>query len=1203
MKTNLFSPGASFASTLRRFATLVERLSKHGEARSKFVSLAPTDEADETGVYGEAIRFAINDSKVKNIALTGPYGSGKSSIIQSFLKKRQPKYLHISLAAFVPDEGATSKDVTRQEIERSILQQMLYGADANRLPLSRFKRIQSPGPLSILKSLYMIFGAACLWFLFRYRESIFDGTFFTPLAPSNWENLGLFAFGFVFVWTVLHHFYVASYGVSLKSISLKNVEMRPNAEDQESILNRHLDEIIYFFQTTNYDLVVVEDLDRFNDPEIFTTLREINSLVNENAGVKRTIKFLYALRDDMFLSTERTKFFEFIIPVIPIINSSNSIDMVLEQGKRLELDERLSRQFLREVSRYLNDLRLIQNIFNEYAIYSANLDSAQEDLLNANKLLAVLIYKNVYPKDFEELHRGTGNFAEILNRKDELIEHGEAEYRREIVDLEKDIQNTENQTPSNLRELRQIYAMALIEKLPEQVVTVGPNWNAQIPLSQIVDHDSFEQLIEQQQIPCKRRNNSNHSVDISGFQSEVDAQRTFQQRKAEIERRSSESRKSIQTKINHLRSRISEIRTTKLNQLVRLNASRVENLFESFGENGDLARFLILEGHLDDTYYMYTSLFHSGRLSPNDNKFLIQIRAFSNPEPDFPIDNPHEVIAAMRDEDFRQSYVLNVKIADCLLSDRRRYSDKSKKLFEHLSSNFSDCENFLDSYYASGLHVTALLSGLAAAWDDFVPQAVKSTRNLRHITQLVATLPEDTLSALASKFEELPESVSESLSDILSRTPELEPARLKHLNFEVRDLSEINEHAEAVSFMFEAGLFKLTLANLEFVYRKILGETDVQPLHESNFTTIRATKNTVLMDRVERDFVSYLRNVLLKLPENTNENPEAIVAVLSRADLDANDLRKFLEKQTELLPSLGDVPESLHAMVFELGRIKPTWANCLAFLGSSTFDAECLVEYFERAHVRSELLQHSIPGDDETKSLRLFLYEAKSLSDIAYKEYANGLPRTFNYLPEGLDDTKIGILIAEQKISFTARTLEALAENRLLQVAFVASNIEAYLDDPSSFLLDDEFREELLRSEIDQSAKLRTVKLMDLSALVDLPERAALIGPIVDKADITSFNLEGDVVQSLITHSRPVTLQISLFNKCHSLLSDEEVHFILANLPKPYCEIKTGYGIPRLKNTPDNIRLVEWLDSRDIISSWSESSFFSNDIRVNLYRR
>jgi hypothetical protein len=54
---------------------------------SKFVNLAPTDAADEGGVYSEALLFAMEDPDVSNIALTGPYGSDKSSIIQSFLRK------------------------------------------------------------------------------------------------------------------------------------------------------------------------------------------------------------------------------------------------------------------------------------------------------------------------------------------------------------------------------------------------------------------------------------------------------------------------------------------------------------------------------------------------------------------------------------------------------------------------------------------------------------------------------------------------------------------------------------------------------------------------------------------------------------------------------------------------------------------------------------------------------------------------------------------------------------------------------------------------------------------------------------------------------------------------------------------------------------------------------------------------------------
>ncbi|MGF2687270.1 ATP-binding protein [Marinobacter sp. DUT-3] len=1192
-----------FANSLNSIVSWLESKDGSADMQSKFVDLAPTDDADKAGVYSEAILFATNNAKVSNIALTGPYGSGKSSIIQSFLKKYRRPALHISLAAFAPEVGSEGEKVSRQEIERSILQQMLYGADANKLPLSRFKRIQSPGYWSIFKSLFILLGILALWYVFHQREDIISGHFFDPFAFSNWLNLGSLTIAAIFLWVAFHHFYVASFGLSLKGISLKDVEIKPAYDDQASILNRHLDEIIYFFQSTNYDLVVIEDIDRFEDAEIFVTLREINSLVNENAGVKRTIRFLYALRDDMFVNTDRTKFFEFIIPVIPIINTSNSIDMVLKQGKRLELDERLDRRFLREVSRYLNDLRLIQNIFNEYAIYVANLETDGENLLDANKLLAVLIYKNVYPRDFEQLHRGAGTLAEILNRQDELIKHGEATYRTAIAELEKRLEVAERQTPSDLRELRKIYAMALIEMLPANVNSVridGAQW---IPLPKLVSHDAFEQLIEAPRLISRTFNGQQHQVDASKLQSEVDSQKSYQQRKEEVESKAAEKKNKSLRQIRDLRSKIAALRTTELNELLRLNADHVQDLFGNFGENGELARFLILEGHLDDTYYQYTSLFHSGRLSHNDNKFLIQIRAFVTPEPGFPIDNPKEVIAGMRGEDFRQSYVLNVKLVDCLLGDRSSYLDQTQKLFEFLSSEFESCEDFFDAYYTSGRDVVGLLSGLVKVWESLVPTVIASSKNISHVTQLVSNLPETSLKTLARNFDELPEFVSTNLQEILVNSPELEPERLACLDFEVKDLAAIKEHPEIVRTMFEEGLFELTIPNLEYVYQAILGENDVKPLREKNFTTIRSTNNAPLINRVERDLNRYLHEILLGLQENSNEDAPAILDLIRHDDIDHDDLREFLERQTTQLSSLEDVPERLHAMLFNQSVIQPTWENCLAFMENEGFEADSLIGYLDQEMVRTAILEHPIPNDTDSQQLRLFLFKAGSLSDAAYQDYVRALPRPIKTLPEALEPAKIRTLIDERKVSLTQENFEWLADMGPLQTRFVATNVDEYLANPEKLVIDDDLREELLRSEIDNAAKLRIIGLMDLEALVDLPERSALIGSILDNTDANISNLNRGVAQSLITYSTPIATQISLFNKYHSLMTDDEVRHVLANLPKPFSEIKTGRNTPKLKNTRENNDLVRWLDSRNIISSWSEGGVFTDYIRVNLYRR
>ncbi|MET3391663.1 hypothetical protein ABIC33_002302 [Variovorax sp. 1140] len=1203
MKKILISLTRRLANLFNSILSWLEKKDSLANIKPKFLDLAPTDKADKAGVYSEAILFAINNTKVSNIALTGPYGSGKSSIIQSFLKIYRQPALHISLAAFIPESNSDGEKVSRQEIERSILQQMLYGADANRLPLSRFKRIQSPGVWSFLKSLYITLGILALWYVFSQRKDVISGTFFTPFALSNGFNLGIGAFAVIFLWIALHHLYVASFGLSLKSVSLKDVEIRPAHDDQTSILNRHLDEILYFFQSTNYDLVIIEDLDRFNDSEIFVTLREINSLVNENAGVKRTIRFLYALRDDMFVNTDRTKFFEFIIPVIPIINTSNSIDMVLEQGRRLAIDERLDRQFLREVSRYLNDLRLIQNIFNEYAIYVANLETDGENLFDANKLLAILIYKNVYPRDFEQLHRGAGNLAEILNHQHELIRQGEARYRNEIEELEKRLEAGERQTPSDLRELRQIYAMALIEKLAVGVTHISLDRQTMISLPQIVSHSAFEELIAAPRIFLHHAHNHSSWADFSNLQAEVDPQKSYLQRKEEIENKATDNKNKALKRIHDIRSKISSLRTVKLDELLRLNADHIETLFKGFEENGELARFLILEGHLDDTYYQYTSLFHSGRLSPNDNRFLIKIRAFVTPEPDFPLDNPKEVIAAMREEDFRQSYVLNVRLVDTLLNDQNLKIAQAQKFFEFLSSDFLRCEDFFSAYYTSGLDVSVLLLGLANTWKGLVPAAIASPNNISHVTQLITKLPPSSLKTLAQDFKELSEFVSANLPEILARLPELTPERLDYLEFEVKNLAEIGSHFEIARFMFDEGRYELTITNLEYIYQHILGHSDLNPMRARNFTTIRSTNNIALIRRVERNLDIYLRNILLALQQNSEEDAHAILAILSKDSLDEVDLRNFLGMQTIQLPTLEGVPNKLQSMVFQLNAIEATWANCLAFMEAPGFDSASLIKFLDLEVVRAAILQHPMPSDQDSLKLRQFLLNAGSLSNSAYRAYVHALPNPFQKLPQGLEPAKLQVLISERKIAFTKENFDALADSEDLPLIFVTNNIDAYLKDHGSFALDDNFHEELLRSNLDNSTKLRIIELMDLEALATLPERASLIGPIIGDSDSSSPQISSSSAQSLIINSRPVPMQISLFNKYHVLMTDEEVRHILDSLPRPFSEIKTGYSTPRLKNSPENIDLVKWLDSRNIISSWAQDRFFAEDIRVNLYRR
>ena len=115
-------------------------------------------------------------------------------------------------------------------------------------------------------------------------------------------------------------------------IKLMNYEIGLQKDMKISIFNRYLDELIYMFQRTGYEVVVLEDLDRFKNTSIFTKLRELNLLLNQSKDIGRRIVFVYALRDDVFkTASDRTKFFDYIIPVIPHVNVSNSASNFVEK--------------------------------------------------------------------------------------------------------------------------------------------------------------------------------------------------------------------------------------------------------------------------------------------------------------------------------------------------------------------------------------------------------------------------------------------------------------------------------------------------------------------------------------------------------------------------------------------------------------------------------------------------------------------------------------------------------------------------------------------------------------------------------------------------------------------------------------------------------------------------------------------------------
>ena len=101
--------------------------------------------------------------------------------------------------------------------------------------------------------------------------------------------------------------------------------------------------------------------------------------------------------------------------MIPVINYSNSSTELLENINIK--NDGIPKSFIKQVARYLSDKRTLISINNEYKIYKNIIG----DDLDKRKLLAMMIYKNVEPSDFDNLNSQNGYVYTVFNDSDVLL--------------------------------------------------------------------------------------------------------------------------------------------------------------------------------------------------------------------------------------------------------------------------------------------------------------------------------------------------------------------------------------------------------------------------------------------------------------------------------------------------------------------------------------------------------------------------------------------------------------------------------------------------------------------------------------------------------------------------------------------------------------------------------------------------------------
>lgn len=414
----------------------IDKLPKVEDEVSELKSLSPNNKLNgpQYKRYKSYLDNALDASKKdtnKNIAITGKYGSGKSSIVETYFRDRND-YLKVGFSTF---KGKSNKNNGKDEMSKSnifanIINQIIYQIDPDSIPLTKFK---------IKKPLGNFFKIAMILEVFLIISFVFNSRLKNYFLGISRIILIFFIGGLLF-WQILSRTEFSRVKISSKRFETY-IDMT-----EDDLFEKYTDEIIYLFEQTNKKskkrILIIEDLDRFEDVTVFEKLRELNTKLNYKDEAVDW-QFIYMIRDDLFEEeSERVKFFDLIIPVIPYINSINSFD------KLHELFPDNDMKLKNILSLFIDDYRLLQNISNEYKIYRDMFNEQDE-----NELLALIAYKNLFPDEFDDLQNKGGDIQKIIyafnsNKKKKIIEH-----ENEIKKLEAE-KNNINLSEQEIEKLR-----------------------------------------------------------------------------------------------------------------------------------------------------------------------------------------------------------------------------------------------------------------------------------------------------------------------------------------------------------------------------------------------------------------------------------------------------------------------------------------------------------------------------------------------------------------------------------------------------------------------------------------------------------------------------------------------------------------------------------------------------------------------------
>lgn len=1000
-----------------------------------FKKLTPIDSAN-INTYEEALDFVFANDDIHNVAISGAYSAGKSSIIESYKKKHNKSFMHLSLAHFESAEEAkaanTNNKTKESVLEGKILNQLIQQIDPSRIPQTNFRVKHSYSFIKMfLVSLAIVSIASLIIYIINFTNWVhFIDAFEDGWAKSvivflsgNYVNR-LLAFLALIAIIVFGIFRIISVQLNkgiFKKVSVQGNEIEIFEEDNDSYFDKYLNEVLYLFEKANTEVFVFEDMDRYNSVQIFQRLREINTLINKKRKKenKSPIRFFYLLRDDIFISKDRTKFFDFIIPVVPVIDGSNSYDLLLNYFVGDKNDNTFDIGFLQGVSLYIDDMRILKNIYNEFVIYQNRIGTTEQD---ANKLLAIIIYKNLFPRDFSDLQLNKGFVYQVFADKQNYIETEVVRLQSEIDSITTKIQTINSDCMKSATEIDRLYEHRAYQN------------------SDYYGNKSIKPEFNQEKQKRKELLKLNQEAGIE----------QLHQHQSEIKNQMAALQEQKLADIINKENIDSIFQITAINEIGEKNDFAEIKCNEYF----DLLKYLIRNGYIDETYSDYMTYFYEGSLSKADKIFLRSITDQKAKPYNYNLTDPHTIILRLRKTDFKASEVLNYDLLDYLLKYNKSYTTQIDAIINQLEDN--QTFDFIIGYTISGSEIPSFILSLCSSWtgffEGFVSDSNYSDEQKKNIAWLILYYAEDSLSAV-NEHSSLSDYIenNEKFLEIDDPMTDLASNSFKHLNIKFNDIDFTVSNSDLLREVYTKHMYCLNWTLIEKMINFFYKNNHDKSINSRNLTIILFDSTSSLCSYVQENINEYLELYIENCRGEITDDEETVYYVLNHEDVsetNKNEYVKVLKTKVSTIDRITDI--SWQQKILDMDLVVFSEDNLLEYynnIGNNLDDA--VIQFINKYAVETAFEKITHDGELNRNERSEFFFSVLKCSQLDNEKYKMILGVmnlvVMKFSTKDVPDDKIAILVELGIIKMNKETLLFMRENYPRQILFyIESNFKEY---------------------------------------------------------------------------------------------------------------------------------------------------------------